>query len=51
MSKKWKSTVKIFNALSTLGGTPMLEGIKNAAIVGVGTAIYVQGQLKVGDHF
>ena len=29
----------------------MLEGMKSAVIVGVGMAIYVDEQLKVGDHF
>ena len=29
----------------------MLKGVKSAVIVGVGIAIYVHGQLEVGDHF
>ena len=29
----------------------MLEGVKSAVIAGVGVAIYVDGQLKVGGHF
>ena len=29
----------------------MLKGIKSAVIVGVGVAIHVGGQLKVGGHF
>ena len=33
------------------GGSPMLEGVKSAAIAGVGVAIYEDGQLKVGGHF
>ena len=29
----------------------MLEEVKSADIAGVGVAIYVDGQLKVGGHF
>ena len=29
----------------------MLKGVKSAFIEGVGMAIYIDGQLKVGSHF
>ena len=29
----------------------MLKGVKNTVNMGVGVAIYVDGQLKIGGHF
>ena len=37
--------------MATVGGGPMLKGVKSAVIAGVGVAIHVDGQLKVGGHF
>ena len=37
--------------VATVGGSPMLKGVRDAGIVKLGVAVYVHGKLKVGGHF
>ena len=40
----------MYTPLVTVGGSPMVEGVKSAVITGVGVAIYLDGQLKFESY-
>ena len=42
---------KLYALVATVGGSPILYGVKSAVITGVGMAIKVDGQLEVGGYF